>query len=308
MPRAADLSPRVSVVIPTYQRSDLVGRAIASVLAQQGPSFEVVVVDDGSTDSTPDVLSAIADPRVRVVRQANAGRGAARNAGLRVARGELVTFLDSDDEALPGWLAEVDRLADTDRVPVVRLAVRRDTGGTIEHLAAAALDPDRPYPEGTMCAGSYAVATEVLREVGGFDPGLEYAENTELLLRLGLAARRDGWCSAVSDVEGLCWHRQTFPDRGDRYASAPRQAAEELLARYADVLRDRPDIRRDYRAIVGTDELRQGHRWRAARWFVSSWAADPSSARAAARMVGVALPARLRSRLAGWLGAPCPGR
>lgn len=304
MPRAADVPPRLSVVIPTYQRGHLVGRAVASVLAQEGPSFEVVVVDDGSTDATPDVLAAIADPRVRVLRQANTGRGAARNAGLREARGELVTFLDSDDEALPGWLAEIDRLADTERVPVVRLAIRRDTGGNIEHLAAAALDPNRPYPGGTMCAGSYAVATELLRAVGGFDPAFEYAENTELLMRLSLVARRDGWTSAVSDHEGVCWHRQTQPDRAGRYASAPREAAEVLLARYADELRDRPDIRRDYRAIVGTDELRRGHRWAAARWFAGSWAADPTSVVSVARLVSTVLPTALRSLLVERLSSP----
>ncbi|MFT7649398.1 MAG: glycosyltransferase involved in cell wall biosynthesis [Candidatus Poriferisodalaceae bacterium] len=89
-------SAAVSVVIPTYNRADLVGEAIDSVLGQSRPPNEVVVVDDGSTDATTPVLAAYGD-RIRVVRQSNGGIGRARNAGLDVAGGEFLAFLDSDD-------------------------------------------------------------------------------------------------------------------------------------------------------------------------------------------------------------------
>ena len=75
------VAPRVTVVVPTYQRAATVERAVRSVLAQEGPPFEVIVVDDGSTDGTAERLATLDDPRLRVVHQANAGRGAARNAG-----------------------------------------------------------------------------------------------------------------------------------------------------------------------------------------------------------------------------------
>src|SRR5512139_3834983 len=90
------ISPLVSVVIPTYNRAWCLRQAVDSVLAQEFGDFELIVVDDGSTDATADLLAAYAD-RIRVLRQANHGVSAARNAGIAAARGGLFAFLDSDD-------------------------------------------------------------------------------------------------------------------------------------------------------------------------------------------------------------------
>jgi len=98
------MSDRVSVIIPTYNRSRLVGAAIDSALAQTHPAVEVIVVDDGSTDDTAERLAAYG-ARIRVIRQPNAGVCAARNAGMALADGAFIAFLDSDDEWLPWKLA-----------------------------------------------------------------------------------------------------------------------------------------------------------------------------------------------------------
>ncbi len=96
--------PLVSIVMPTYNRADTIGRAIASVRAQSWSDWELIVVDDGSTDNTPSLLAGL-DPRIRFLRQENQGVTAARNTGLAASRGQLVAFLDSDDEWLPHHLA-----------------------------------------------------------------------------------------------------------------------------------------------------------------------------------------------------------
>jgi len=98
------VEPAISVIIPTFDRAAYLGESINSILAQEGPSFEVIVVDDGSTDETPSVLASYGS-NVRVVQQPNSGIAAARNAGVRAARGDFVAFHDSDDIALPGRLA-----------------------------------------------------------------------------------------------------------------------------------------------------------------------------------------------------------
>jgi len=96
--------PKVSVVMPAYNRAKEIGAAIDSVLAQTFEDIELIVVDDGSTDATPEIVRAYGD-RVRFFQQKNAGVGAARNAGVRLARGEYLASLDSDDVQFPFRLA-----------------------------------------------------------------------------------------------------------------------------------------------------------------------------------------------------------
>jgi len=95
-------APLVSVVIPTYNRAHVVRRAIDSVLAQTFADFEIIVVDDGSTDRTDELVQGIPDWRIRYIRNSrNLGLAATRNAGIRQARGQYIALLDSDDEWLP---------------------------------------------------------------------------------------------------------------------------------------------------------------------------------------------------------------
>jgi len=102
--------PAVSVVIPLYNKGPYIARALNSVLAQIFQDFEVIVVDDGSTDNGAEVVRGFRDPRVRLIQQENQGVSAARNRGIEEARAELVAFLDADDEWLPEFLDTVLRL------------------------------------------------------------------------------------------------------------------------------------------------------------------------------------------------------
>src|SRR5580658_3527192 len=91
----------ISVIIPTYNVAGFVREAVDSALSQTLRDTEVIVVDDGSTDGSADALRDLDDPRLRVIRENHAGSAAARNAGLRLASGELVAFLDADDRWAP---------------------------------------------------------------------------------------------------------------------------------------------------------------------------------------------------------------
>jgi glycosyltransferase involved in cell wall biosynthesis len=93
----------VSVIVPTYNRADTIKRAIASVQAQTFQDWELIVVDDGSTDDTSSVIAGL-DPRMVVIRQENQGISGARNTGLMSSTGQYIAFLDSDDEWLPHHL------------------------------------------------------------------------------------------------------------------------------------------------------------------------------------------------------------
>ncbi|MBK9638583.1 MAG: glycosyltransferase family 2 protein [Bacteroidetes bacterium] len=100
---------KFSIIIPTYNRVEFILLAVKSTLDQDYKNFEVIIVDDGSTDSTPKVVATITDPRVRYLRIENSERGAARNAGVKIANGDYVTFLDSDDLLYPDYLSTAAR-------------------------------------------------------------------------------------------------------------------------------------------------------------------------------------------------------
>lgn len=97
------MDPLISVIIPTYNRAHLIGRTVESVLSQEGPTFELTVVDDGSTDATFDALEPYRN-RIRYLRKENGGVSSARNLGIAQCRGRYVALLDSDDIYLPGFL------------------------------------------------------------------------------------------------------------------------------------------------------------------------------------------------------------
>jgi len=180
--------PDVSVIIPTYQRRELVKRAVASVLAQTYRDFELIVVDDGSTDGTGEALAPLADT-IRYHWQPNRGPAAARNAGLRLARGSIVAFLDSDRRWLPDHLAVVAEalLLHPEAVlvstcPMFRIGGRQlpEDGRLVDHRAWLL------GAEGSGFMTCTAARTEDVRAVGGFDERLHAAEDSDLFVRLAL--------------------------------------------------------------------------------------------------------------------------
>jgi glycosyltransferase involved in cell wall biosynthesis len=138
-----DTPPLLSVVIPAYNVAAFIGDAVRSALAQTLDDLEVVVVDDGSTDATPEILAGIDDPRLRVIRQPNAGLAAARNSGIRAARGRYLGLLDGDDVWMP-------RKAEL-QVEVLK----RETDVTLTFSHSAYLDEDGT-PNGLLLSADLA--------------------------------------------------------------------------------------------------------------------------------------------------------
>src|SRR3954471_10555327 len=121
-------APFFSVVIPVFNRAGALQHAIESVRGQTFQDFEIVVVDDGSTDNPQAVIENFADPRIRFVRQANGGGGAARNRGIDEAKGLFTAFLDSDDVFLPHHLDSMHALLEGTTRVVGYARVRVDRG------------------------------------------------------------------------------------------------------------------------------------------------------------------------------------
>ncbi len=190
--------PRVSVVIPTHNREKWVSKAINSVLAQTFTDLEIIVVDDGSTDRTRQVVENYG-VRVRYVFQANAGVSAARNRGILESRGEWVAFLDSDDEWLPEKLEIQMGLVDRHpRLVMVASNVEIDDGvnkinlfDIRERLFQDETELVIENPLLTVCKinffpTSFIVRKSVLSQAGLFDTTLSYSEDRDLACRVAV--------------------------------------------------------------------------------------------------------------------------
>lgn len=229
--------PTVSVVIPAYNAAWCVRRAIDSVLAQDLRDFELIVVDDGSTDETPVVLASYGD-RIRVLRKANGGLSSARNKGIREARGEFVAFLDADDWWLPGKLnKQVTLMRARPELGFSSTSARVESpegrlvnvwscadweGPFLVHLFGANAD--------VAGSGSAVIVRRSLFErIGGFDETLRSLEDIDMWMRL--AAVSDYAC--LEDPLAVILKR---PDSMSRNLEVMRAAAIRVMEKNRHLL------------------------------------------------------------------------
>lgn len=181
--------PEISVILPVYNQANYLPRAVESILDQSLPNFELIVVDDGSTDGSAQALESFHDPRVRIVRQKNMGLSAARNTGLRLSCAPLVTFLDSDDRF------------HHEKLEVLSKFLRETPGVGLVAGRVSYMDKDGdalPGPEGEPCplrlpellfSNPICVSAVLMRRawldrVGFFDENLRACEDWDMWLRL----------------------------------------------------------------------------------------------------------------------------
>ncbi len=142
---------KISVLINNYNYGKYVGEAIASVLSQKHPDFELIVVDDGSTDQSLEVIDSFHDDRMKTITKLNGGQLSAFNAGFLASSGEIICFLDADDMYQPGYLSAVDEL----------FSKHSDCGclmGRIEYFGLQS-GSDMIYPDGFFGCNPFSVAT-----------------------------------------------------------------------------------------------------------------------------------------------------
>lgn len=320
----AEPAPRVSVLVAAFNGEAFVGEALASLSAQSFRDFEAIVVDDGSTDGTAARVAtlAAADPRIRLIRQANGGTQAARNAALAVARGRWVALLDQDDVWLPGKLEAQMALADADPRANLLFTNYHVWDGT-RRLEIRYARRDK-VPEGDVAVGlarsclfqasTVMVPRALAVELGGFDPNLRNAGDWDLWLRIadrGIHARGtfeslvlyrvwDGNESlnhvrtadeGVKVLLNALGRPQPAPLRA-ACVRALRQARAKLeLARAAAHLNDPVLVRASLRAAFVHDRTGK----RLLEWLAVAWPA-PLGGRRTASLVHAKLARKFRTR------------
>lgn len=189
-------TPFFSVIIPVYNRAHLIRATIDSVLAQDFKFYEIITVDDGSTDGSGDVIQKYCD-QVIYVRHENQGEGAARNSGIQIARGEYLAFLDSDDLWFPWTLSTYKKTIDENNYPALvigdgvtfsdeaELSKQINTHYSFDKFSDYYATADSPFF--CACAGGTVVATKKAKEVGGFFSMRYNASDQDFVFKLGTA-------------------------------------------------------------------------------------------------------------------------
>lgn len=196
------MKPIISVVIPLYNKENEIQRAIQSVLAQSLPNFEVIVVNDGSTDNSFEQVQKITDPRIRIISQENQGVSAARNKGTANSTANWIAFLDADDEWHPEFLESLLNLKtqfpDADVLSSSYSIVNRDGTSRLPRTSnlfsenwigiftdfIEILNVDSPFN-----SSSFIVNKRTLEKTGGFIKGLQFGEDVDIWIRLSFLSK-----------------------------------------------------------------------------------------------------------------------
>jgi len=219
-------APKVTVVIAVYNAERFIQQTLDSVFAQTMHEVDLIVVDDGSTDGTAAILSAIGDRRLRVLHQANGGVSAARNAGLALARAPYIFFLDADDVLLPDALQRMVAILENNPQHVACFAhhIRISEDGV--ELSRRADLPLKMFPaddtlrnlvtKNFIVCGAICIRTEAARRVRGFNAELKWGEDWEFWCRLAVLA---DFAAMPNDIVLL--YRQHGGSTNSRWRNSP---------------------------------------------------------------------------------------
>lgn len=227
-----------SIVIPLYNKERYIADTIQSVLDQNYTDFELLIVDDGSTDGSRDVVEGIADPRIRLIKKENGGSSTARNLGFRESKGKYVCFLDADDRYLPGFLDNARALVEKyPEAGLYGLNYVFSRNGREFHPGFHGI-PDNEkmvivpdyfesvlYGEQVVINTANCIPKRVLEEVEGYDEGMRTTEDQDLWIRIALkhpvAFHHD--VSAVYNLDVENAKTQRVPKHEIEYANKLQQ-------------------------------------------------------------------------------------
>jgi glycosyltransferase involved in cell wall biosynthesis len=299
-------TPLVSCLIPAYNGAAFLGEALISVQQQTCQDFEIIVVDDGSTDHTFELARefAAADPRIKAFRQANGGTQAARNTALQHARGEWIALLDQDDVWLPDKLAsQLDLLKERPRPNLLfsnyfvwdgksdlgtRHTQRRKfyEGDVSEHLVRSCL----------FGASSVMVLRDMVNSVGGFDPAFHLAGDWDMWLRL---AERGVWARGVwqPQMRYRLWagneSKKIIPMAQETLAVLEKALARPQKAALRRNYQQAARVARSNLELARARQLIETHPDQLSAAIFRAWQFAPSRFRWLLRYWGLSLPDRL---------------
>jgi len=248
----------ISVIIPFYNAEHTLLRAVSSVLNQINPSWEVILVNDGSSDCSEQVAeNFINDPRIQYFRQENKGVSTARNLGANKAKTNWLIFLDADDElSLDALSIYQNAIAEFPGRSVLLAGLKKITGNSIiTHI------PQKGKFKSKI-PGTFCLEKELFDEVGGYDEQMKYSENTELFHRIELLNKPFGYIQKVT----VNYH--DTPDGGSKNLKNMISSLSWFLDKHPETLS--PHVKHLFNQIIGVNYLRFGENEKAKLRFKAS--------------------------------------
>lgn len=291
---ASETTPVFSVIVPTYNRAHLLGRSVTSVLVQTFTDFELIIVDDGSTDDTENVVANYRDPRVRYLYQLNAGSNVARNTGVNAAKGNWICVLDSDDEASLEWLATLYSVFQGEReIGVVCCGATwyRESKDVLEKTDVFPVQRGPAFDNQTFLflSGTYAVRRDVLHSIGGYAANCPSGQHTELALRLIPYCLENDWSIEVVPVSLAKLHDHSG-DKIRRNYKARLDGSYYIFQNHQDRLKREPQLFSNYCASAGVCAARLNRYGEARSLFINAIRLRPSRWRNYGRLVLTLMP------------------
>ncbi|WP_297337972.1 glycosyltransferase family A protein [Algoriphagus sp.] len=235
------MKPRFSVVIPSFNRAATLERSIESVLVQTYSPHQIILVDDGSTDSTQKIVSKF--PKVTYHYQKNKGVSAARNKGVELATGEWLIFLDSDDELLPNALYDFQK-----EIEIYRDVLVFSAGYIlIQGIRKNEFIPKEGRYIGQV-SGSFVINRKLFLKLGGYDTRLKFGENTELFFRIEWQGYQ-----VKKIFKSVLYYFQN-PNGGNNNLTNVTESLTIILEKHNHLLSNR--IKRIYHQILGVNFMR----------------------------------------------------
>lgn len=275
--------PFFSVIIPTFNRAEPLTRTVDSVLSQSFKDFELIIIDDGSTDNTKQVLSSYSG-KLQYHHQENKGICSARNAGALMASGAFLIFLDSDDIVDPSWLQDFHEAIMRSGCDMAFCEMKVVSASGASKIVSPRQSREKEKNYGVYIPGSFTLKRSLFLDAGMYDEMIGYGENTELSYRI--KKRNIKMC--FIDRPNFIY----FPSQDGESKNLKKRVESNIyiLGKHKDFFVDHPLTKQQYLQTTGVSLVKLGKIAEARKFFWQGYLAHPQQLRSLMRVFISLLP------------------
>ena len=262
--------PLFSVIIPVFNRPSLICATLDTVLQQKCTDFEIIIIDDGSTDDVKNILSSYLGNRsINYFYQSNSGVSAARNKGASLSNGEYLIFLDSDDLVTENWLSDYTAMISKDNSDIIYCGINRIKGNILVEYT----DPTDPFKDGksvgNVIPGSFCIRKKFFEQIGRYDEQLAYGENTELGFRIKKANATFSFINKPNLVYNL------YENSHGKNARNKMNGIMYTINKHPQLFSENKDMKMRFLSIAGVAALNCKEYSKAQKYFLKSLCLNP---------------------------------